>query len=74
MQADVPRPRLRRHGPSWAAVIGWVSVIVFAASLWSGADSGPIFWLGAASLDVVLVVWVCLLVRWITRRVDTSVR
>jgi len=48
-----------------------VCVILFAASVWSGADRGPLFWIGAAALDVLLVGFVLVLVRWITRRVES---
>jgi hypothetical protein len=60
-----------QRGLSWPAVIGWVCVILFVASLWSGAQSGLLFWMGAVSLDVLVVGWMCVMVRWITRRVES---
>ncbi len=57
-------------GMSWPAVLAWVCVILFLASLWSGADRGPLFWVGVVSLDVLVVGCILVLVRWITRRAE----
>jgi hypothetical protein len=59
------------RGLSWPAVIGWICLIMFAASLWNGSDNGPLFWAGAVSIDVLVVGSVFVLVRWITRRVES---
>jgi hypothetical protein len=57
---DAPRSR----GLSWPATVGWICAAVFAASLWNGSSSGPLFWAG----------WVYVLVRWVTRRIDDRVQ
>jgi hypothetical protein len=64
----------RGGGLSWAAVLGWVCAILFVVSLWSGSNGGPLFWMGAISFDILMVGWVYVLVRWITRRVESRVR
>jgi hypothetical protein len=56
---------------SWPAVIGWVCIIVFVASLWNGSASGPLFWAGVIAMDILVVGVVFGLIRWITRRVDS---
>lgn len=52
---------------SWPAVGAWLCAVFFAASICSGAQSGPLFWLGALSLDVLAVGFVLVLVRWVAR-------
>jgi hypothetical protein len=64
----------QNRGLSWSAVLGWVCAVLFAASLWSGADRGPLFWVGVVSIDVLLVGWVYVLVRWISRQVESRVQ
>jgi hypothetical protein len=62
------------RGLSWPAVLGWVCALLFFASLWSGADSGPLLWLGIVAIDVLLVGWVCVLARWVSRKVESRVQ
>ena len=54
---------------SWTAVVGWVCLVLFVASLWSGSAAGPLFWMGAIAVDVLVVGGVFFLIRWITRHV-----
>ena len=65
MQAD------RRATMSWSTVIGWVCGVLFVASLWSGASSGAVFWMGVVTLQILVVGGTFTLVRWITRQVDS---
>jgi hypothetical protein len=58
------------HAMSWPAAVAWVCVALFVTSLWNGSSSGPLFWAGAIAIDVLLVGWVYVLIRWITRRID----
>jgi hypothetical protein len=60
------------RGLSWSAVVGWVCALLFVASLWSGADSGPLLWLGVISIDVLVIGWIYVLARWISRRVESQ--
>jgi hypothetical protein len=59
------------RGLSWPAVLGWVCALLFVASLWSGADSGPLLWLGVISIDVLVIGWIYVLCRWISRKVES---
>jgi hypothetical protein len=61
---------VRRPAMSTAAVVGWVCGGLFVVSLYSGATGGPLFWLGLVSLEVLVITWVFVLVRWMTRRID----
>jgi hypothetical protein len=61
------------RGLSWPAVVGWVCALLFGASLWSGADSGPLLWLGVVSIDVLFIGWIYVLARWISRKVESRV-
>jgi hypothetical protein len=67
VQAEVREKR----GLSWTAVVGWVCLIVFVGSLWNGSDSGPLFWAGAIAIDILVVGSVYLLIRWLTRQVES---
>jgi hypothetical protein len=59
-----------RRGPSWFAVVAWLSVAFFVSSLWDGFSSGPLFWAGAIGIEVLLIGWIYLLIRWTTKKID----
>jgi hypothetical protein len=56
---------------TWTAVVGWVCLVLFVASLWSGSATGPLFWMGAVAVDVLVVGVVFFLIRWVTRKVES---
>jgi hypothetical protein len=58
------------RGPSWFVIVAWISVALLVGSLWDGFSSGPLFWAGAIGIEVLLIGWIYLLIRWTTRKVD----